>query len=72
MTNPLASSSQMVAFVHAMRLETEATRIVRDFGNHCIAMRPTWRRIDELQHKCDAGTITAAEACEWLKLERDA
>lgn len=72
MINQLATSSQMTAFVDAMRLDTPAARIVRDFGNHCIAMRPVWSRIDELQHKCDARTITAAEACELLKLERGA
>lgn len=72
MISPLASSSAMTAFVQAMRLDTDATRIVREFGNHCIAMRPVWSRIDALQAKCDARTITAAEACELLALERGA
>lgn len=49
-----------------------AMRLVREFGDHAIAMRPAWSRITELQHKCDVGTITAAEACELLKLERNA
>ena len=61
----LADSSQMRDFIANMRL-------VRDFGNHAIAMRPTWNRISELQHKCDVGTITAAEAIELLQLERNA
>lgn len=46
-------------------------RLVRAFGDHAIAMRPTWSRITELQHKCDVGTITATEAIELLELERN-
>lgn len=61
----LADSTAMRDFVANMRL-------VREFGDHAIAMRQTWSRITELQHKCDVGTITAAEACELLKLERNA
>ena len=59
----LADSTAMRDFVANMRL-------VRDFGNHAIANRPTWSRITELQHKCDVGTITATEALELLALER--
>ena len=61
----LADSTAMRDFVANMRL-------VREFGNHAIAMRPIWSRIDELQHKCDVGTITATEAIELLALERNA
>lgn len=61
----LADSTAMRDFIANMRL-------VRDFGNHAIAMRPTWGRIDALQHKCDVGTITATEAIELLALERNA
>ena len=55
----------------AMRDFTANMRLVRDFGNHAIAMRPTWSRIAELQHRCDVGTITATEAIELLALERN-
>jgi hypothetical protein len=45
-------------------------RLVRDFGNHAIAMRPVWQRHDELLAKLDARTITATEAIELLQLEK--
>lgn len=60
----LADSTAMRDFAANMRL-------VRAFGDHAIAMRPTWSRITELQHKCDVGTITATEAIELLELERN-
>ena len=55
----------------AMRDFTANMRLVREFGNHAIEMRPTWSRIDALHAKCDARTITSAEACELLELERN-
>lgn len=59
----LADSTAMRDFAANMRL-------VRDFGNHAIAMRPTWSRIDALHAKCYDRTITATEALELLALER--
>ena len=47
-------------------------RLVETFGNHAIAMRPMWSRIDALQDKMDARTITASEAIELMQLERSA
>ena len=63
--NALAGSSQMAEFIANMRL-------VETFGNHAIAMRPMWSRIDALQDKMDARTITASEAIELMQLERSA
>ena len=65
MSANLAASSQMAAFITNMR-------IVREFGNYCIANRAAWNRQDELNAKCDAGTITATEALELLQIERKA
>jgi hypothetical protein len=61
----LTSSTAMRDFIANMRL-------VRDFGDHAIAMRPIWQRHDELLAKCDAGDITATEAIELLQMEKPA
>ena len=69
----MSKARKSIRMVEAFALNSdlpENLRLVRDFGNHAIAMRPTWSRITELQHKCDVGTITATEALELLALER--
>ena len=40
--NMLCSSSQLVAFTERMRIDTPATRLVREFGNYAIANRDKW------------------------------
>jgi len=67
----LAGSSQLTAFTTAMRIDTEETRWLERAAAYVAANRPAWDRIDALHAKCDARTITAAEAIELLKLERE-
>ena len=44
--NALAGSTQMTAFTERMRLDSPAIRLVREFGNYCIAHRDEWARED--------------------------